>query len=154
MCHCRVHMQDSHSLLFLLSFLSFSFSLFLSTIVIDIAKMIVLGLEGSANKIGIGIISDTTILTNVRRTFIPPTGQGFLPKETAAHHRAHILALIKAALQEAKIDPTRIDCIAYTKGKSRNVLFLFFFQPPTLPFALVFAFAFAFAFDANSSSIW
>lgn len=44
---------------------------------------IVLGIEGSANKIGVGIVKeDGTILANVRRTYITPPGQGFLPKDT------------------------------------------------------------------------
>lgn len=47
-----------------------------------------LGIEGSANKIGVGILKeDGTILSNPRTTFITPPGTGFLPKETAIHHR-------------------------------------------------------------------
>ncbi|KAH0992265.1 hypothetical protein GBA52_003748 [Prunus armeniaca] len=38
-------------------------------------KMIALGFEGSANKIGVGV----TILSNSRNTYITPHGQGFLP---------------------------------------------------------------------------
>ena len=37
---------------------------------------IVIGLEGSANKIGIGIIEDGKVLSNVRRTYVTPPGQG------------------------------------------------------------------------------
>ena len=77
--------------------------------------------------------------------YITPPGHGFLPRETAVHHQArreshrfhhtiarrwssttvlnvivvlvqeHILALVKAALGEAKITPAQLDCIAYTK---------------------------------------
>ena len=47
-----------------------------------------LGIEGSANKIGIGIVTNTgEILSNPRKTFITPPGTGFLPKETGEHHR-------------------------------------------------------------------
>lgn len=35
-----------------------------------------LGIEGSANKIGIGIIKDGKVLANVRRTYITPPGEG------------------------------------------------------------------------------
>jgi len=35
-----------------------------------------LGIEGSANKIGIGIINDGKVLANVRRTYITPPGEG------------------------------------------------------------------------------
>ena len=57
----------------------------------------VLGIEGSANKVGVGVLRysrrDETyhILANPRKTFVAPTGQGFLPKETAWHHQAHIV---------------------------------------------------------------
>lgn len=76
-----------------------------------------LGIEGSANKIGIGIIQrDGSILANVRRTYITPPGTGFLPRETALHHSDHILPLIQEALAVAKATPDRIACICFTKG--------------------------------------
>ena len=78
--------------------------------------MISLGLEGSANKLGVGIIRDSEILANLRRTYVTPPGTGFLPNESARHHRLHIVGLIKAALKEAKITLRDVDCICYTKG--------------------------------------
>ncbi|KAH8379721.1 hypothetical protein KR009_006814 [Drosophila setifemur] len=75
-----------------------------------------LGIEGSANKIGIGIIKDGEVLANVRRTYITPPGEGFLPKETAKHHREAILGLVKSSLKEAKLQPSDLDVICYTKG--------------------------------------
>lgn len=77
----------------------------------------VLGLEGSANKIGVAVVStDGKILSNVRETFIPPTGHGFLPRETAKHHQEHVVPLIARALSEADIKPTDLICIGYTMG--------------------------------------
>lgn len=79
--------------------------------------IISLGLEGSANKLGVGIITDEgKILANLRHTYITPPGQGFLPKDTAAHHRDHILPLLKEALKEANLKMKDIDVICYTKG--------------------------------------
>jgi len=79
--------------------------------------MIVLGLEGSANKLGVGIVRDDgVVLSNVRNTFISPPGEGFLPRETAHHHQQHIISLINKALQVAEVQPKNIDVIAYTKG--------------------------------------
>ncbi|KAM8710898.1 hypothetical protein ACLKA7_017513 [Drosophila subpalustris] len=75
-----------------------------------------LGIEGSANKIGIGIINDGKVLANVRRTYITPPGEGFLPKETAKHHREAILALVQASLKEAQLQPSDLDVVCYTKG--------------------------------------
>ncbi|KAF3957306.1 hypothetical protein CMV_017668 [Castanea mollissima] len=66
-------------------------------------KMIALGFEGSANKIGIGIVTlDGTILSNPRHTYITPPGQGFLPRETAQHHLQYILPLIKSKQPQMK----------------------------------------------------
>jgi N6-L-threonylcarbamoyladenine synthase len=87
-----------------------------------------LGIEGSANKVGVGIIKYTSarvsadgqpqydILANPRKTFVPPAGQGFLPRETAWHHQAHIVALVRMALTEANLEASLINVICYTKG--------------------------------------
>ena len=95
---------------------------------------IALGLEGSANKLGIGIIKhpiksqlssgdnshqcDAQILSNIRDTYITPPGEGFLPRDTARHHRNWCVRLIKKALKEAGFnDPSNdIDVICFTKG--------------------------------------
>ena len=67
-------------------------------------QTIVLGIEGSANKVGVGVLcyddsrKTYQTLSNPRKTYIPPTGQGFLPKETAWHHQAHIVGKRKMRL--------------------------------------------------------
>ena len=76
----------------------------------------IIGLEGSANKIGIGIIRDGKVLSNPRRTYNGPPGEGFRPRETAIHHRQVILEVLREALDEAQIKPQEIDAIAFTKG--------------------------------------
>ena len=94
--------------------------------------MIALGLEGSANKLGVGIISHPSstkpgvtaapatgaaeILCNIRHTFVSPPGTGFLPKDTAKHHRAWVVRLVEQALSETGLDVEDVDCICYTKG--------------------------------------
>ncbi|WZY69235.1 hypothetical protein YC2023_001475 [Brassica napus] len=80
-------------------------------------RKIAIGFEGSANKIGVGIVtSDGTILANPRHTYITPPGHGFLPRETAHHHLDHVLPLVKSALETSQLTPEDIDCICYTKG--------------------------------------
>jgi N6-L-threonylcarbamoyladenine synthase len=67
-------------------------------------RIIALGIEGSANKIGVGIVdNEGNILANPRKTFITPPGQGFRPKETADHHRKEVLGILKDALLEANL---------------------------------------------------
>ncbi|XP_033220978.1 probable tRNA N6-adenosine threonylcarbamoyltransferase [Belonocnema kinseyi] len=78
--------------------------------------MIAIGFEGSANKLGIGIIRDNEILSNVRHTYITPPGEGFLPRETAKHHRDHVLSVLQGALTDAKLTLKDVDVICYTKG--------------------------------------
>ncbi|CAG9560918.1 unnamed protein product [Danaus chrysippus] len=78
--------------------------------------VIAIGFEGSANKLGIGIVRDSEILANVRRTYITPPGEGFLPRETAEHHQENIHAVLKEALEASGITPNDIDVVCYTKG--------------------------------------
>ena len=65
--------------------------------------VVVIGFEGSANKIGVGIIRDGVVLSNPRKTFISPPGKGFMPSETARHHQEHVLEVTRQALEEAKL---------------------------------------------------
>lgn len=84
----------------------------------------VLGIEGSANKVGVGIVSsDGNILSNPRHTYITPIGTGFLPRETAQHHQQYIIQLIQQALIDAKLQPEQICAIAYTKGPGMGVCY-------------------------------
>ncbi|KAL4069571.1 glycoprotease family-domain-containing protein [Scleroderma citrinum] len=80
-----------------------------------------LGLEGSANKLGAGITQhnedgSTTVLANIRHTYITPPGEGFLPRDTAQHHREWAIKVIKDAVLRAGISIHDLDCICYTKG--------------------------------------
>lgn len=102
---------------------------------------IALGLEGSANKLGVGVIlhpfpsppsphdsahSDdespksshqpAQILSNLRHTYNSPPGTGFLPKDVASHHRRWIVRLVKQAISQAGITIADIDCICFTQG--------------------------------------
>lgn len=91
--------------------------------------VIAIGFEGSANKIGVGIVSGGEVLANERETYITPPGEGFLPKETAQHHRSKIHDILKRALAAAKITPQEIDVVCYTKGPGM--------APPLLAVAIV-----------------
>lgn len=95
---------------------------------------IAIGLEGSANKLGVGIIKQpvlptlsegdnshkcqSEILANIRDTYVTPPGEGFLPRDTARHHRNWCVRLIKQALKQAGLTDPRndVDVICFTKG--------------------------------------
>ncbi|KAJ1936756.1 putative tRNA threonylcarbamoyladenosine biosynthesis protein kae1 [Linderina macrospora] len=92
--------------------------------------IIALGLEGSANKLGVGIVKHTypsgipaaelsptyEELANIRDTYNPPAGHGFQPRDVAHHHRTLILPLLRKAFAAANLTPADIDCICFTKG--------------------------------------
>lgn len=75
-----------------------------------------IGFEGSANKIGVGIVRDGVVLSNPRKTYMTPPGEGFKPADTARHHNSVIHDLIDQALKEANIKHYEIDIVSYTKG--------------------------------------
>lgn len=87
---------------------------------------IAIGLEGSANKLAVGIIKHfpgqlsfenrAVVLANIRDTYNAPPGEGFLPRDTARHHRNWVVRLVKQALMEAKVGSKDLDCICFTQG--------------------------------------
>ncbi|KAI9318819.1 Gcp-like domain-containing protein [Dichotomocladium elegans] len=81
---------------------------------------VAIGFEGSANKLGVGIIrhenNHVSVLANVRDTYITPPGEGFLPRDTAQHHRDCVLDVMKKAMDDAKLTAKDIDVICFTKG--------------------------------------
>lgn len=93
--------------------------------------VIAIGFEGSANKLGVGIIrhenGQVDILANVRDTFITPPGEGFSPRDTAVHHRECVLRVTREALKDASLTPKDIDVICYTKGIIFAFIYLVFF---------------------------
>ena len=79
--------------------------------------MIALGIECSADKLGIGIISsDGKILANARKTFKPPYGSGIHPREAAEFHSKNMVSVIQEALRQAQLKLQDVDLISFTKG--------------------------------------
>jgi len=121
--------------------------------------LLALGLEGSANKLGVGLIlhspppsssfssldpassssssssstspphprltpgelsavgnAHVSILSNVRHTYITPPGEGFLPSDTARHHKKWVLKVVRKAIEDAGKKMEDVDCICFTKG--------------------------------------
>ncbi|GJN89781.1 hypothetical protein Rhopal_002770-T1 [Rhodotorula paludigena] len=95
--------------------------------------LLALGLEGSANKLGAGLIlhsppaasthqsligdpATVSILSNIRHTYVTPPGEGFLPSDTARHHKRWIAEVVDKALAEAGKTMHDVDVICFTKG--------------------------------------
>ncbi|MHA1115625.1 MAG: bifunctional N(6)-L-threonylcarbamoyladenine synthase/serine/threonine protein kinase [Candidatus Heimdallarchaeum aukensis] len=79
--------------------------------------MLSLGIESSADKLGVGIIDNNgNILANVRRTYKPPLGSGIHPREASEFHAKNIPEVISEALKTSKLTMDNIDIISFTKG--------------------------------------
>jgi N6-L-threonylcarbamoyladenine synthase/protein kinase Bud32 len=78
--------------------------------------MICMGLEGTAEKTGVGIVdSSGEILASVGKSLIPESG-GIHPREAAEHHANNIVPLIKEALVESGLELKDIDLVAFSRG--------------------------------------
>jgi len=76
--------------------------------------MIVLGLEGTAEKTGVGVIdSEGNILFNKTVMYKPPV-QGINPREAADHHAETFPKLIKEAFEY--VPKEEIDLVAFSQG--------------------------------------
>ena len=79
--------------------------------------MLIIGLESSADKLGVGIVSsEGEVLANQRATYKPPRGSGVLPREASEHHARNIGSLVRKALKEANVSSKDIDLVAFTRG--------------------------------------
>uniref|UniRef100_A0A7E5A235 N(6)-L-threonylcarbamoyladenine synthase n=1 Tax=Panagrellus redivivus TaxID=6233 RepID=A0A7E5A235_PANRE len=80
-------------------------------------RQTILGIESSANKVGVGIVTDDELIANTRATFHGAPGEGFRPTEVARHHQKILPELIEAALNQAGIsESSDVTAIAYTRG--------------------------------------
>ena len=78
--------------------------------------MICLGIEGTAEKCGIGIVdSDGNILATCGCQLYPEVG-GIHPREAANFHAEHIVPLIREALEESNLSINDIDLVSFAKG--------------------------------------
>lgn len=92
--------------------------------------MKVLGIEGTAHTLGIGIVEGGKILADARSLYKPELGKGIIPHEAKQHHQSHADSVLEQALEGAKIGMEDVDAIAYSAG-------------PGLPPCLLFTFSYA-----------
>ncbi len=78
--------------------------------------MICIGIEGTAEKTGVGIVNSSgEILASQGNSLIPTSG-GIHPREAAEHHADAIIPLIKDALFESNLQLDDIDLVAFSQG--------------------------------------
>ncbi|MGC9517687.1 MAG: bifunctional N(6)-L-threonylcarbamoyladenine synthase/serine/threonine protein kinase [Methanomicrobiales archaeon] len=78
--------------------------------------MIVLGIEGTAEKTGVGIVdSDGNILSSAGKALIPISG-GIHPREAAEHHANSIIPLLNKALDISDLELEEVDLVSFSQG--------------------------------------
>jgi universal protein Kae1 len=78
--------------------------------------LISLGIESTADNLGIGIItSEQEILANYIKIHVPSQG-GIHPREAARHHSENMGKAIKTALEQAGITMRQVDIISFAQG--------------------------------------
>jgi N6-L-threonylcarbamoyladenine synthase len=75
----------------------------------------IIGIESTAHTLGIGIVKDGRILSNVRNMYTTEKG-GIIPSESAKHHERVFEELYNKALETANIKEEYIDAIAFSQG--------------------------------------
>ena len=79
--------------------------------------MLVLGIESTAHTLGMSIVdSDGEILSDVRRIYSPPKGEGIHPREAARHHIEAAPLALRETLNSANISIKDVEAIAYSAG--------------------------------------
>ena len=82
----------------------------------EISRLICLGLESTADNLGVGIATaDGQILANEIETYIPKEG-GIHPREAARHHADQMGDIISKALDKASISAQDLSLIAFSQG--------------------------------------
>lgn len=89
--------------------------------------MPVLGIEGTAHTIGVGIVEESgpgrcRVLANERAMVRPPppapgeAALGIHPRDAAHHHAEAGPDLLRRALEAAKVAPEELDAVAFSRG--------------------------------------
>ena len=82
----------------------------------EIDPLISLGIESTADNLGVGIASsDGSILANEVKVHVPELG-GIHPREAARHHSEYIGLVVSSALEKAKLRAKDIDLISFAQG--------------------------------------
>ena len=82
--------------------------------------MIGLGVESTAHTFSCAVVAKKgkhgEILSDIRKIYGPPEGEGIHPREASRHHIENSSAVLVEALHEAKISITDLDIISYAAG--------------------------------------
>ena len=82
--------------------------------------MICLGVESTAHTFSCAVLEKKgkkgKILSDVRKIYRPPEGEGIHPREASRHHVEYSAKVLSQSLQKAKVSVRDLDIIAYAAG--------------------------------------
>lgn len=82
--------------------------------------MICLGIESTAHTFSCAVLEKNgkkgKILSDVRKIYRPPEGEGIHPREASRHHIENSAQVLSESLQNAKISIHDLDMVAYAAG--------------------------------------
>ena len=82
--------------------------------------MICLGIESTAHTFSCAILEKKgkkgKILSDIRKIYHPPEGQGIHPREASRHHIENSAKVLSESLQKAKVNIDNLDIVAYAAG--------------------------------------
>ena len=76
---------------------------------------IVLGIESTAHTLGVAVVRDGKVLSNVKKSYTTEKG-GIIPLESAKYHLANKETIYFQALKDSKINEKNIDAVAVSQG--------------------------------------
>ena len=90
--------------------------------------MICLGVESTAHTFSCAVLNKNgkrgEILSDVRKIYGPPKGEGIHPREASRHHVENSTIALVEALQKANVPITDLDIISYAAAVSYTHLTL------------------------------
>ena len=82
--------------------------------------MICLGVESTAHTFSCAVLEKKgkkgKILSDVRKIYRPPEGEGIHPREASRHHVENSAKVLSKSLQKAKVSVRDLDIVAYAAG--------------------------------------
>ncbi len=82
--------------------------------------MICLGVESTAHTFSCAVLEKKgkkgKILSDIRKIYRPPEGEGIHPREASRHHVEYSAKVLSESLQKAKVSVRDLDIIAYAAG--------------------------------------
>ncbi len=77
--------------------------------------MITLGIESTAHTLGIGIVEDGNVLSNIHDIY-RPKNEGIIPRKAADHHAECFGRVLKENLNKASVKMEEVDLISCAQG--------------------------------------